>query len=142
MSVRRTATRTAAVGVAALAVVTLSVAGCSSDSDSSGSTSTTGTPMVSGLAAPIMLTATQTSATVKVGNVVVFDMGDPNGGTFVATSDNEKVFKVDSIGRTEGGTTYNAGGKALAAGTAKVVVQYKGSMNGLGTPTTFTITVQ
>jgi hypothetical protein len=135
MSVRRTAI----LGVAALAVVTLSVAGCSSDKDSSSSSTTAS---VGAVIAPTILTPTQTSATVKVGNVVVFDMGDLNGGTFVATSDNEKVFKVDSIGRTEGGTTYNAGGKALAAGKANVVVQFKGSANGLGTPTTFTITVE
>lgn len=136
MSIRRKA----ALGIAVLSVVTLSVAGCSSSNDSSGSSTTTA-PSTGGVVAPVILNVNQTSATVKVGTVVVFDMGEPNGGTFVATSDNEKVFMVDSIGRTEKGTTYNAGGKALATGTANVVVQFKGSANGLGTPTTFTITV-
>jgi hypothetical protein len=33
-------------------------------------------------------------------------------------------------------------GKAVGKGAAEVVVQFKGSTNGLGTPTTFTITVE
>lgn len=135
--------RLAIIAIAAAATV-VAVAACS-DSKSSSTTSTTvsGGPIGGNVLAPVVLSPTNTSATVKVGTVVTFDMGMPqSGGTFVAVSDNEKVFAVDSVGRTEGGTTYNAGGKALAAGVAKVAVSFRGSTNGVGSPTIFTITVQ
>lgn len=130
-----------------LAIVTLaaaSIVGLAACSDSkSSSTSTTTGPIGGNVLAPVVLSPTKTTATVKVGTVVTFDMGMPqSGGTFVAVSDDTKVFAVDSVGRTEGGTTYNAGGKALAAGVAKVAVTFRGSTNGMGSPTIFTITVQ
>lgn len=132
----------AAAGVVALSVSTLAVAGCSSSDKSSGSTTTTAGAIGGNVTAPVVLNATNTSATVKVGQVVTFDMGNPNGGTFVATSDKPSVFEITGEGKTEGSATFNAGGKAVAAGTAKVAVVFKGSTNGIGTPTVFTITVQ
>lgn len=133
--------RTIAVsGVAIVSLSALAMAGCS-DSNSSSSTTTTAGAIGGNVTAPVVLNASNTSATVKVGQVVTFDMGDPNGGTFVATSDKPAVFEITGEGKTEGSATYNAGGKALSAGVAKVVVQFRGSTNGLGTPTTFTITV-
>lgn len=135
--------RTAAVaGAVVLAVTTLGLAGCSSSDKGSSSTSTTAGAIGGNVTAPVVLNATNTSATVKVGQVVTFDMGNPNGGTFVATSDKPSVFQITGDGKTEGSATYNAGGKAIAAGVAKVTVVFKGSTNGVGTPTIFTITVQ
>ena len=127
-------------------------AGCSSSSDSTSTTTTsqrvaattTSVPrsVTSGVAEPVVLSPSQTTATVKVGQVVTFDMGTPNqGGSYVAVSDNPTVFRVDSEGKTTNGVTTNAGGTAMAAGTAKVSVSFRGSVNGVGTPTTFTITV-
>ena len=133
-------------GAVALSVSVLAVAGCSDskkDSSSSSSSTVGGGGIGGNVTAPVILNANNTSATVKVGQVVTFDMGKPaSGGSFVATSDNTKVFEITSEGKTEGSATYNAGGKALSAGVAKVSVQFKGSANGLGTPTIFTITVQ
>ena len=90
---------------------------------------------------PTILTPGQTTATVKVGAVVTFDMGDPGDGQFVAVSSDPAVFDVTGAGRTEGGATFNAGGEARAPGEATVTVSYQGSANGVGAPTTFTITV-
>ena len=137
--------RTLAVaGAVTLSVAVLAVAGCS-DSKSSGSTTTTAknSAGVGGnVTAPVILNANNTSATVKVGQIVTFDMGTPaSGGSFVATSDNTKVFEVTSEGKSVGTSMQNAGGKALSAGVAKVSVVFKGSMNGVGAPTIFTITV-
>jgi len=151
--------RAAVLGATAVAVISLVGVGCSSSSSNSSSTITSagsstsassstastatgGGPIGSGVTAPLVLTASQPSATVKVGQAVVFDMGDPGQGSFVATSDNSAVFRVDSEGKSQGTYTTNAGGVAVAAGTAKVAVSYTGSVNGVGTPTTFTITVE
>lgn len=131
-----------------LCVVTaLAAVGCSSSDDSSDSTPTTEAPPTT--AAPIggntlpptILTPTENTATVKVGSVVTFDMGDPGEGEFVAVSSDPAVFDVTGAGRTEGSATFNAGGTAKAPGEATVTVTYQGSMNGVGAPTTFTITV-
>lgn len=131
----------ALAGAVALAVPVLALTGCS-DSKSSSSTTTMVGGVGGNVTAPVILNANNTSATVKVGQVVTFDMGSPNGGTFVATSDKPAVFQITGEGKTEGTATFNAGGKALSAGVAKVIVQFHGSSNGLGSPTTFTITVQ
>ena len=69
-------------------------------------------------------------------------MGEPDGGTFVATSSAPAVFEVTGEGHSDGSATFNAGGKAVGKGVAEVTVQFEGSTNGLGTPTTFTITVE
>lgn len=126
-------------------------AGCSSSSESTSATTTsqrvaattTSVPrsVTSGVTEPVILTPSQTTATVKVGQVVTFDMGNPNQGSYVAVSDDPSVFRVDSEGKTTNGVTTNAGGTAMAAGTAKVSVSFRGSVNGVGTPTTYTITV-
>lgn len=153
-------TRSAAVlGATVLTVISLVAVGCSSSSNNSSSTTTSagsstsasssttstatgGGPIGSGVTAPVVLTASEPSATVKVGQAVVFDLGDPGQGSFVATSDNPAVFRIDSEGTAQGSYTTNAGGVAVAAGTAKVAVSFTGSVNGVGTPTTFTITVE
>lgn len=136
----------AVAGVVTLSVAALAVAGCSDskkDSGSSSSSTVSGGGIGGNVTAPVILNANNTSATVKVGQVVTFDMGQPaSGGSFVATSDNTKVFEVTSEGKSVGTSTQNAGGKAVGTGVAKVSVVFKGSMNGMGTPTTFTITVQ
>ncbi|NCY17884.1 MAG: hypothetical protein EBX39_14225 [Actinobacteria bacterium] len=134
----------AALGVVALAATTLTLAGCSDSKKASSSTSSSTVSGIGGnVTAPVILNANNTSATVKVGQIVTFDMGQPaSGGSFVATSDNTKVFEVTSEGKSVGTSTQNAGGKAVGTGVAKVSVVFKGSMNGMGTPTIFTITVQ
>lgn len=143
MSLRRV-TVVSAVALVAVFVV----AGCSSSKSSSSTTTTSGgatttESLIGGnVTAPVILTPAEPTTTVKVGQVVTFDMGDPNGGTFVATSDKPTVFEVTGEGKTDGSATFNAGGKAVGAGVAKVVVQFHGSTNGLGTATTFTITVE
>lgn len=152
MSMNQSIRRVAAWGVVPVAVVGLSV-GCSSSSNDSSTTTTaankttvtTGsagsTPVISGVAAPVILTPSQTSTTVKVGTVVTFDMGDPKDGSYVAVSEDPAVFLVDSEGMTKNGVTTNAGGKAVGVGTTKVSVSFRGATNGVGTPTTFTVTV-
>lgn len=160
MITNRSVRRAAAWGLAPVAVVGLAV-GCSSSSNDSTSTTTaaaktsttsaakttvtTGsagsTPVISGVAAPVVLSPTETTTSVKVGTVVTFNMGDPKDGSYVAVSDNPTVFVVDSVGATKDGVTTNAGGKAVGVGTAKVSVSFRGATNGVGTPTTFTITV-
>ena len=128
-------------------VAALVAVGCSSSDDSNDTSPTTeATPTTEGpiggnTLPPTILTPTQTSATVKVGSVVTFDMGDPGDGKYVAVSGDPAVFEVTNEGRTEGGATYNAGGKAKSAGAASVTVSYQGSKNGVGTPTVFSITV-
>jgi hypothetical protein len=59
----------------------------------------------------------------------------------VVTSSAPPVFEVTGEGGTDGSATFYAGGKAVGKGVAEVTVRFKGSTNGLGTPTTFTITV-
>ncbi|MFM8238033.1 MAG: hypothetical protein ACKOBG_09795 [Actinomycetota bacterium] len=141
--------RTGLILICALAA--LAAVGCSSkDSNSSDSTTTTTaaeTPTTEGpiggnVLPPVVLSPEETSATVKVETVVTFDMGDPGAGEFVAVSSDPAVFDVTGPGRTEAGATYNAAGKATAPGEATVTVSYRGSANGVGTPTTFTITVE
>lgn len=132
--------------------VALAAGACSSDNDKADSsttttekTSTTASPSTSAVGnvlPPVVLNAEKTSATVKPGTVVTFDMGDPGQGRFVATSEDPKVFRVEGEGKVEGAATMNAGGVAVAPGTTKVTVQFMGSTNGVGTPTTFTITVE
>jgi hypothetical protein len=121
-------------------------AACSSDDDASSSTTTasptTTAAEVGNVLPPVILTAEETSATVSVGTVVTFDLGDPGEGRFVAESADPKVFKVEGEGKQEGTYTTNAGGVAVAEGTTEVTVQFFGSTNGVGSPTTFTITVE
>jgi len=131
-------------------LVALAAVGCSSDdSDSADTTTTTAaeTPTTMGpiggdVLPPVVLSPEKTSATVKVGTIVTFDMGDPGEGEYAAVSSDPAVFDITSAGRSKSGTTYNAAGKALAPGEATVSVSYRGSANGVGTPTSFAITVE
>jgi len=125
--------------------LTLSLAACSSDDDSSSSSTTASdstSSVIGNVLPPTILTESETSATVSVGTVVTFNLGDPGEGRFVAESSDPAVFKVESEGRNQGTFTTNAGGVAVAKGTAEVTVQFFGSTNGVGSPTTFTITVE
>jgi len=132
----------AATGLAA--ALALSLAACSSDDDSSSAdqTTTTEASEVGNVLPPVVLNADDTSTTVDVGTTVTFNLGDPDGGRFVAESSDPSVFEITGEGKDEGTFTTNAGGVAVAAGTAEVTVQFEGSENGLGSPTTFTITVK
>jgi len=140
--------RTGLIVLCSLAAI--AVVGCSSDdSDSADTTTTTAAettttvgPIGGNVLPPVVLSPEKTSATVKVGTFVTFDMGDPGEGEYVAVSSDPAVFDVTGAGRTEGSATYNAGGKATAPGEATVTVSYRGAANGVGTPTTFTITVE
>ncbi|KLR61788.1 hypothetical protein IMCC26207_106106 [Actinobacteria bacterium IMCC26207] len=73
-----------------------------------------------------MLSATETTADLKVGETVVFDLGDPGDGRFVATSSDAAVVEITSDGGSQGSYSTNAGGKALTAGKATVTVVLEG----------------
>jgi hypothetical protein len=138
--------RRLAAGTAILVALASFTVGCGSSSKSSSSTTTkdsttSSSPVISGVVAPVVLTAADPTVTVRVGQVVEFSLGDPGQGTYVARSSDGKVFKITNEGKTVGTSAQNAGGVAEAAGTAEVTVAYEGSMNGVGAPTIFTITV-
>ena len=128
-----------------VAALVVPLAACGSNDEGS-ATTTSAAPGTSAIGTavlpPVVLDAERPTATVKVGTVVTFDMGEPDGGRFVATSADPAVFRIDGEGASQGTFTTNAGGTALASGTAEVAVQFHGSPSGLGTPTTFTITVE
>lgn len=118
------------------------VACSSDDSSSSDTTASTDSSGIGNVLPPVILSAEETSAEVSVGTVVTFNLGDPDGGRFVAESSDPSVFEVQNEGKDEGTYTTNAGGVAVGPGTAEVIVQFFGSTNGVGAPTTFTITVE
>jgi hypothetical protein len=131
--------------VALVALVALTGSACSSEE--SADTTTTSSPATTGpvggnVLPPVVLTPQETSATVDVGTKVVFNVGEPGEGRFVATSADPAVFKVENEGKSEGTYSTNAGGVAVAPGTTEVTVQFFGSTNGVGSPTTFTIIVE
>ena len=131
--------------VALVALVALTGSACSSEE--SADTTTTSSPATTGpvggnVLPPVVLTPQETSATVSVGTKVVFNVGEPGEGRFVATSADPAVFEVENEGKSEGTYSTNAGGVAVAPGTTEVTVQFFGSTNGVGSPTTFTITVE
>lgn len=132
--------RLAVTGLAALAVTTLVFAGCSSDKKDSSST-TTAAPTTTAKAStsstvgnvlpPIIITpdmadanngGTQKVPPIKVGDTVVFNMGPIQQGLTIsiARNTNPSVFEVTSKGTNNGTVAYNAGGKAIAAGTTQV----------------------
>ncbi|MEI7887282.1 MAG: hypothetical protein WCJ04_07815 [Actinomycetes bacterium] len=90
------------------------------------STSTKGDAAGSQVLPPVMLSATQTTADLKVGDTVVFDLGDPGDGRFVATSSDAAVVEITSDGGSQGSYSTNAGGKALSVGSATVTVVLEG----------------
>ena len=142
--------RSTLLAAAAAAALTLPLAGCSGDSDDATTTTTakvttTQKEVGGNVLPPTMLDAGTTSATVKVGATVVFNLGDPTPGKFVATSSDPKVVEITSTGGSQGSYTSNSGGKAVAKGTAKVTVRLEGSPSDATVATTpetvFTITV-
>ena len=125
-------------GIAVLAVAGLALAGCSSDSNDSSSTTTTAksSSTVGNVLPPIMITPQmadgasnmQPVPAIKVGDTVVFSVGAvAKGSTITAVSSNPSVFEVASKGTNDGTVALNAGGKAIAAGTAKVTLTTSGS---------------
>ncbi len=149
--------RLAVTGLAALAVTTLVLAGCSSDKKDSSST-TTAAPTTTAKAStsstvgnvlpPIIITpdmvdanngGTQKVPPIKVGDTVVFNMGPIQQGLTIsiARNTNPSVFEVTSKGTNNGTVAYNAGGKAIAAGTTQVDLGATGNgvENFLGTYT-------
>lgn len=125
-------------GIAVLAVAGLALAGCSSDSNDSSSTTTTAksSSTVGNVLPPIMITPQmadgasnmQPVPAIKVGDTVVFSVGAvAKGSTITALSSNPSVFEVTSKGTNDGTVALNAGGKAIAAGTAKVTLTTSGS---------------
>jgi len=145
----RTSLRTGLLAVAAALALALPIAGCSDNGDDATTTTaqvtTTQKEVGGNVLPPTMLDASTTSATVKVGATVVFNLGDPTPGKFVATSSDPKVVEITSTGGSQGTYTTNSGGKALAKGTATVTVQLEGTPSDAtvaATPeTVFTITV-
>jgi len=149
--------RLAVIGLAALAVTTLVLVGCSSDKKDSSST-TTAAPTTTAKAStsstvgnvlpPIIITpdmvdanngGTQKVPPIKVGDTVVFNMGPIQQGLTIsiARNTNPSVFEVTSKGTNNGTVAYNAGGKAIAAGTTQVDLGATGNgvENFLGTYT-------
>ena len=121
----------------AASLLLLAPAACSkndSDSDDKESTSTSTVTSTSTkddaagsqVLPPVMLSATETTADLKVGETVVFDLGDPGDGRFVATSSDAAVVEITSDGGSQGSYSTNAGGKALSAGKATVTVVLEG----------------
>ena len=121
--------------IAAIGIVGLAVAGCSSSKKESSPTTTaakTTSSTVGNVLPPIILTpqmvnknegGTQAVPPIKVGDTVVFNFGAPaKGSTIVAQSNNSSIFQVTSQGTNDGTVAMNAGGKAIAPGTASVVV--------------------
>ena len=121
----------------AASLLLLAPAACSkndSDSDDKESTSTSTVTSTSTkddaagsqVLPPVMLSATETTADLKVGETVVFDLGGPGDGRFVATSSDAAVVEITSDGGSQGSYSTNAGGKALSAGKATVTVVLEG----------------
>ena len=83
---------------------------------------------------PVILDAENTSATVAVGRMVVFNVDDPE--TWEISAEPEGVVKVQK-GYNDGSATFNPGAEALKPGTATVTLT-----NPAGDKLVFTITVE
>lgn len=128
--------------IATVLVAPVALAACSGD-DGAGSSATTTTTLAddSRVIAPVVLDPDETSATVSAGTVVSFDLGEADGGRFVATSSDPAVFRIESTGGSQGTYATNAGGIAITEGTAEVTVTHHDADGAEGAPITFTITV-
>jgi hypothetical protein len=93
-----------------------------------------GSPPGAELVGPVILDAQNTSATVTVGRMVVFDVDDPT--TWQITADPEGVVEVQE-GRDDGSAIFNPGAEALKPGEATVPLT-----NPAGDELVFTITVE
>jgi hypothetical protein len=129
MSIRRV--------VAAASIVLLGVgvlAGCSSssstDSSSSSAASAAGSTEASaaasaapsgtaGMLPPVIITEGQDSATAKVGDFIDVVVKKPAGTTI--DTDKPDLLEI-SQAHEDGGAVFNPGAKALAAGTATIIV--------------------
>jgi hypothetical protein len=84
---------------------------------------------------PIILNASETSATVTVDRTVVFDVAEPALWSISASP--EGLVDV-SVGGESGGAIFSPGATALAAGVATVTLTHEGS----GEVLIFTITIE
>ena len=99
----------------AIAALTLTLAACSSSDD----TTTSSAASAAGLPAPVIVEESATSATVRIGEVIVFNVTDP--ATTTISVDDPTVLSV-TPGRNDGSATFNPGGQALAIGEATVTL--------------------
>ena len=93
-----------------------------------------GSPTGGELVGPVILDAQNTSATVTVGRMVVFNVDNPE--TWEISADPEGVVKVQK-GYNDGSATFNPGAEALKAGKATVTLT-----NPAGDKLVFMITVE
>jgi hypothetical protein len=125
MSIRRVVV---AASIALLGVGVL--AGCSSssstDSASSSAASAAGSAAASaapsgtaGMLPPVIITEGQDSATAKVGDFIDVVVKKPAGTTI--DTDKPDLLEI-SQAHEDGGAVFNPGAKALAAGTATIIV--------------------
>jgi len=118
-----------------LAVVLLAgllLAACSATSSPTPAPS--GSPAGGELVGPVILDEQNTSATVAVGRMVVFNVDDPT--TWEISAEPEGVVKVQK-GYDDGSAIFNPGAEALKPGKATVTLT-----NPAGDTLVFTITVQ
>jgi hypothetical protein len=108
--------------------------GTSSPSPASPSPAASGSPTGGELVGPVILDAQNTSATVTVGRMVVFNVDNPE--TWEISADPEGVVKVQK-GYNDGSATFNPGAEALKPGKATVTLT-----NPAGDKLVFTITVE
>ena len=90
---------------------------------------------------PIVIVPGQVDTRVKLGDVVVFSMGDPGDGEWFAASEDPLVIRITNSGRTVDGVTTDAAGRAVGVGETEVVLQYRGRDGESPDSQRFTITV-
>ncbi|MFM8973855.1 MAG: hypothetical protein ACKOOG_14745 [Actinomycetota bacterium] len=115
--------------------IPLAIAGVGdSDTPASAPTPTTRAedePIGDDIGDAVIATARETTVEVPRGRVIVFDLGEAGDGRYLAASDDPAVVRIDNRGvRSRDGAALNAAGRALAAGTTTVTVQFAGP----GTP--------
>jgi hypothetical protein len=123
--------------LAVLLLAGLFLAGCggtTSPTPVPPSAAPSGSPAGGELVGPVILDPQNTSATVTVGRMVVFNVDDPE--TWEVSADPEGVVEVQE-GRNDGSATFNPGAEALKPGKATVTLT-----NPAGDKLVFTITVE